>query len=182
MNDASFHCRIAKLLLYSLPLAASSRVAGVTRSSTAKLFLELAGNVSMLSANDIIDTTDYGGGLTIGGGYGITPSFAGAVDVTFAVLSEWLGYMLTSDVGARYHFSSPSRPLVPYLEIAGSLVIARRDFVTLSDDPTRDRVVLFSGKGFMLGCGVLYFFKRIQPQWAFRADLKGHRCPSTTCV
>lgn len=58
---------LALTAVMSLPIPAQQpAAAGITRSNTSKLFLEVAANGSGISVDDLSDETETGAGLTLG--------------------------------------------------------------------------------------------------------------------
>jgi hypothetical protein len=155
--------------------ASAQATGGAVRSSTSKLFLGAALNGSSIKFEGDGSETRTGGGISLQLGYGFTPKFALFVEAAGGPIepeegddgSYTLGHF---DIGARYHFSNPSRKLAPYLEAAltgRSLMATDVDFD--GDPGTAPSEVTFSGAGFSFGGGLLYFFN---PKWAFNGGLK----------
>lgn len=164
----------ALALLTALPaMAQQPAAAGIRRSNTSKLLLEVAANGSGVSLDDFSDGTESGAGLTLRVGYGFTPKFAGVIDITSAeIQDDFEGYTLTqADIGIRYHFANASRAFVPYLETAASVFIMWQENVAFENDQgesvTGDLDI--SGTGFTLGGGLLYFFSQ---KWALSGGFK----------
>jgi hypothetical protein len=164
----------------SIALAAAVVIAGTAsaqtvNSSTSKLFLGAALNGSSIKFEGESAPTETGGGLSLQLGYGFTPKFAlflegsaGPIEPEDAGDEKWtLGHF---DIGARYHFGSSASKVRPFLEAAltgRSLMATDADF---DDDPTTaPSEVTFSGAGFTVGGGLLYFFN---PKWAFNGGVK----------
>lgn len=143
------------------------------RANTSKLFLGLALNGSSISADDLSSSTESGGGLAAQLGWGFTKHFALFLDVSGAQIATdggdfTLGH---ADAGARWHFVSQSRALVPFLEAAFSGRAAVEQDVVLFDgsgNPQQGDLSI-SGAGFSLGGGLQYF---VAPTWALGGSLK----------
>jgi hypothetical protein len=165
-----------------LALAASALITGAAsaqtaHSSTQKFFIGLGLNGSSIKFEGDGNETESGPGFSLQLGYGFTPKFAMFVEGTGAALDDddpssdnpvALGHF---DIGARYHFSNPSRKLVPFLEVALTGRALAQDDATFDDGAggTQTADVSYTGGGFSFGGGLLYFFN---PRWALNGGVK----------
>jgi len=158
-------------LLAAAPLAAQGTAQGATlpASSTKGFFIGIHSGGSSISADDLSDDTEAGGGGGIQIGYGFTPQLALFVEGTGAVLDTDDGDIALghADIGVRYAFTSPTRRWVPHLEAALSGRGLAQDDAVLDGGGIGD--VSMGGVGFTLGGGVQYY---AAPQWAIGAALK----------
>ncbi len=171
IRNASFVLLATTLLVGT----ASAQAVGSPRASTSNFFLGAALSGASIKFEGDGSETQTGGGIAVQLGYGFTPKFALFIEAAGGPIEPeeggdgefTLGHL---DLGARYHFTNPSRKLAPYLEAAltGRSLMAKD--VDFDDDPgTAQSEVTFSGAGFTFGGGLLYFFS---PKWAFNGGLK----------
>ena len=165
------------LLASSAPLAAQMPSSSLPRANTGKLFLGLGlnGTSMHVDESDVSeDETNNGGGISGQIGWGFTPKFALFLEAGAARINtdDDDDFTLSHvDLGARYHFVSPSRAFVPYLEAALTHRSANADDVQFDDGTGtfEDVDIEFSGNGFTLGGGIQFF---VSPAWALNAGLK----------
>ena len=163
----------AALLTTAAPLAAQ-QTTGARASSTKGFFLGLHGNSSTVESDEQdgqgIGTGDErGSGLGLQLGYGFTHNLALVLDGTGALLDldgedVGLGHF---DIGLRYAFTGPTRPVVPYLEAAFSGYGLGQNDADFGDGTTGD--VTLTGTGFTFGGGLQYY---VAPKWALGAAFK----------
>ena len=143
------------------------------RSGTSGFFAAFGLAGASIAIEELDDERESGGGAALRLGYGFTPRFAMFVEGSGAALETDDGDIALGhfDVGARYHFANPRRPVVPFLEVALTGRALMQDDVVLVDDggETVEGDVELSGAGFSFGGGVLYF---LNPRVALNADLK----------
>jgi hypothetical protein len=89
------------------------------RANTSGFFFGLALNGSSIRFDDASSDIESGGGISAQIGWGFTKNFALLFDVSGAAISSdggdyGLGH---AEIGGRWHFASPSRALVPFLEV-----------------------------------------------------------------
>jgi len=165
---------VALALLIAGALPAQQPTSPLPRASTEKLFLGLAlSGVSIKGDEEFIDDSETGGGISAQIGYGFTPRFALFAEGSAAALDvEGDDVALAHfDFGARFHFTNPSRALVPYLELAFSGRAVGQDDVVFDDGQGNIEEVDLevTGTGITFGGGVQYF---VTPKLAFNAGLK----------
>ena len=168
---------LVALLAASAPLAAQMPSSSLPRANTSRLFLGLGLNGTRLSVDESEfseDESDSGGGLSGQIGWGFTPKFAIFLEAGAARVStdDDEDFDLAHvDLGARYHFVSPSRALVPYLEAALTHRAAMADDIAFDDGNggIEEVDIELSGNGFSIGGGLQYF---VAPNWALNAGLK----------
>lgn len=157
------------------PAAISAPAEGATasRANTSGFFVGLALNGSAIRADDLSSSIESGGGLSLQLGWGFTKNVALFLDGSAAQIASDAGnYDLAHfDIGARWHFVSPSRALVPFLEVAVTGRAAGQDNVLLYDDfgNAYQGDLSIAGSGFSLGGGLQYF---VAPKWALGGSLE----------
>ena len=163
--------RKASIALAAAVLFASTASAQATarpRASTSKFFVGLGLNGSAIKFENATEG-ENGSGATLQLGYGFTPKFAMFFEGTGAALNTdepmALGHF---DVGARYHFTNPSRAFVPFLEVALTGRAMMQENVSFDGGTTVNDFAL-AGGGFSFGGGLLYF---MNPKWALNTGLK----------
>jgi hypothetical protein len=145
----------------------------VSRANTSGFFIGLALNGSAIRADKVSSSTESGGGLALQLGWGFTKQFAMFIDGSAARIASDAGdYDLAHfDIGARWHFVSPSRALVPFLEVGLTGRAASEQGVYLIDDfgNSYQGDLSIQGSGFSFGGGLQYF---VAPAWALGGTLK----------
>ncbi|MGH7696305.1 MAG: outer membrane beta-barrel protein [Gemmatimonadaceae bacterium] len=145
------------LLLTSVSTIALSQRSGPGNSGAKGFFLGLSLHGSSLTADDLDSDTQNGGGLQLQLGWGFTPKLAIFLDGSAASMdSDGESWILShGDLGLRYHFASPGKSFVPFVEGAFTGWVGSQDDV---DFGTGTGDLEISGAGFTLGGGFLYFF------------------------
>jgi opacity protein-like surface antigen len=157
MTRSALTVLAATLLAAAAPLAAQPSLDAGRASSTKGFFIGANLNGSALSAEDLSDETENGGGLGLQLGYGFTPRLALVLDGTGARMnSEGESYTLGHfDIALRYAFTGETRRWVPFLEGGYSGRAANIEDVSL-DGITSDDLSI-SGTGFTFGGGIQYY-------------------------
>lgn len=169
----------ALVLLNALPATAQQQAAaGIRRSNTSKLFVEIAANGGAISVDDVTDGTVSGGGVTFRIGYGLSPTLALFLDASGSSIEGDANYLVGQvDLGVRYHFAAPARAVVPFLEASlTGLSITPEDQASLNDEGKWLGSVDYWGSGFSVGGGVLYF---VSPRFALNAGARLTRARMT---
>ena len=161
-------------LLTAAPLAAQSVAGGTASASSTKgFFLGAHLNGSAISAEDLSDDVESGGGFGVRLGYGFTPRLALVLDGTGAIINSTDDeYTLAHfDVALRYAFTGATRRFVPFLEAGFSGRAAGADDVTLylDDGSQTTGDLTISGTGLTLGAGAQYY---VSPKVALGLGLK----------
>ena len=143
------------------------------RANTSGFFLGLALNGSSIRFDNESSSIESGGGVSAQVGWGFTKNFALLVDVSGAAISSDGGdYGLGQfELAGRWHFASPSRALVPFLE-AGYVgrAVVQNDVVYFDDfgnSLAGDFSLLGNAIGF--GGGLQY---HVSPAMALGGSLK----------
>jgi opacity protein-like surface antigen len=155
------------IVLAAAPLAAQGTTPPASSSKGIILGVHLNG--SAITADDLSDDRESGGGLNLQLGYGFTPKIALVLDATAASLDidgDDVGFA-HFDVLLRYAFTGPTRRFVPFLEGGFSGRALAQDNADLGDGTSGD--LSLSGGGFTFGGGAQYY---IAPKWAIGAGLK----------
>jgi hypothetical protein len=162
-----------------VPVASPVRTARTTesapaRANTSKLLLGLALNGSSIHFDEDEGSAESGGGLSAQLGWGFTRNLALVLDASAARIDAYDSDINLAhvDVGARWHFASRTRALVPFLEVALSGRAAGEQDATFYDDvgnPVSQGDLMILGGGVSFGGGLQYF---IAPQWALGGTLK----------
>lgn len=149
------------LLLAANPMAALTQTGAAPGSAGARgWFLGVALNGNSISADDLNDDRENGGGLLLQAGFGFNPQLALFLEGSAAAMqsegeSSWL--LSHGDFGLRYHFASAGRSFVPFIDGAFTAWSGLDDDADLGGEPGELEI---SGQGFTLGGGFLYFFNR----------------------
>ncbi len=157
-------------LIAAAPLAAQGSTGPA--STTKGWFVGFHLGSASIEAEEIFPTDDTysGGGAGLHFGYGFTPKFALAFDLTGSgvdVEGEDVA-MAHFDIMARYAFTSPTRRVVPFLEAGFSgRAIGQENAMIEEGGPTGDLTI--SGGGFTFGAGIQYY---MTPRWALGAGFK----------
>jgi hypothetical protein len=143
------------------------------RSNTAKFFAGLEIGGSSIDTDEFEGGSESGSGATIRIGYGFTTRFALYLEGSAATMGgddgDWtLGH---GELGMRWHFASPSRALIPFVDAGYTYRSIAPDDATLVDDEgnTVEGDFELSGGGLSLGGGLLYFFN---PRWSLSTSVK----------
>ncbi len=159
----------AKSLLAALLLGASAVSVEAQGSAGAKgFFLGAALNGSSLTADDLNEESESGGGLLLQLGWGFNPNLALFLEGSAASMSsEGESWILShGDLGLRYHFAAPGRRFVPFVDGAFTSWSGTEDDADLGGEVGDLEI---SGVGFSFGGGFLYFFT---PRVALNTQLK----------
>jgi hypothetical protein len=143
------------------------------RANTSGFFLGLALNGSAISYENSDSGVESGGGLAAQLGWGFTKNFAILLDVAgAAITSDGGDYGLAHvDISGRWHFVSPSRALVPFLEVGYAARAAVENDVVIVDDfgNSLSGDVSLVGSGVSFGGGLQY---HVTPTFALGGSLK----------
>ena len=162
---------LAALLLAAAPAAAQTGDAGAAvASSTKGFFLGAHLNGTAIGADDLSDESETGGGLGVQLGYGFTRSLALVLDGTGSLMGSGdeeftLGHF---DVAIRYAFTSPTRRVVPFLEVGYAGFAAQQDDAEI-EGSTETGDLSLVGTGVMVGGGLQYY---VSPKLALGLGLK----------
>jgi hypothetical protein len=142
-------------LLLACAASAHAQLAPEIRSHTRGVFLNAHLNGSAMNIEDS-NTTESGGGIGFGIGYGFTPSFALFLNLDAGAITPGgndpdytLGHV---DLGGRYTFGGSAARWRPSVDGAVGVRVAMWDNVGGSGD------VELSGASFNVGGGVGYYF------------------------
>ena len=145
------------------------------RANTEKLMLSFALGGTSIDSDDFDDGRENGGGFSAQLGYGFTRRFMLLVDASGATLgggNEDEKFVLVhGDLLARFHFVSPTRPWVPFIEggISGR-VAGQDDIQVVGPNGQAQSVDLeISGGGITFGGGLRY---HVSPAVALGASLR----------
>jgi hypothetical protein len=120
-------------------------------------FLGAALNGSTLSADDLDEESESGGGLFLQLGWGFTPQLALFLEGSGAAMQSdgesWL--FSHGDLGLRYHFAGAGRRFVPFVDGGFTAWSGLQDDAQLGNQTGELEI---SGAGFTVGAGFLYFF------------------------
>jgi hypothetical protein len=146
-------------LLVTCAVSAHAQIAPEVRSQTRGVFLDAHLNGSAISIEDS-NTTEKGGGIGFGIGYGFTPSFALFLNVDAASMTGDgsdpdynMGHL---DLGSRYTFGGSAARWRPSIDAGVGVRLAMWDDVDFEEFGTGD--VELSGVSFNVGGGVGYYF------------------------
>jgi opacity protein-like surface antigen len=154
MSSISFTSFVATLMLLLLtaPVAAQS---GAAPGSTTGLSVGLHASSASLSLVEDRSTT-FGGGMSLGIGYGFTPRIALHVSTAGAVLrpsSEHRWLLGHADVEGRLNFTDGDRDWVPHMALGLGLRTANFEI-----GESREQIGEWHGNpGLVLGGGLSYF-------------------------
>jgi hypothetical protein len=157
------------------PSAAGSGVVRSTpaRANTSGFILGLSLNGSSIRFDDASSSIESGGGLSAQIGWGFTRNFALLLDVSGAAIRSddgdyGLGH---AEISGRWHFASPTRALVPFLEVGFAERAVVQNDVVYYDDFGNSLAGDFSllGSGVSFGGGLQY---HVSPTMALGGSLK----------
>lgn len=143
------------------------------RANTSRFFLGLSLNGAAIQFDDESSDVESGGGISAQIGWGFTKNFALLLDVSGSAISTDAGEVGLGhfELAGRWHFASPSRALVPFLEagLAGRAVV-EEDVLYYDDfgNSTGGDLSLL-GSGVSFGGGLQY---HLSPAMALGASLK----------
>ena len=130
------------------------------RVNTTGLLLGLSLTGSGIRSDDLNSTTESGAGLAAQLGWGFTKNFALVFDLSAAAISTdggdfGLGH---AEIGGRWHFVSPTRALVPFLEVgyAGRAIVQEDMFYYDDFGNSYSGDFTLSGTGVAFGGGLQY--------------------------
>jgi hypothetical protein len=153
----------------TLPLVESTRI----RANTSRFFLGISLNGSAIRFDDDSDEIDSGGGISAQLGWGFTQNFALIFDLSAAAISTdggdfGLGH---AEIGGRWHFVSPTRALVPFLEVgyAGRAIVQEDMFYYDDFGNSYSGDFTLSGTGVAFGGGLQY---HVTPAFALGGSMK----------
>jgi hypothetical protein len=144
-----------------------------TRANTSGFILGLSLNGSSIRFDDASSSIESGGGLSAQIGWGFTRNFALLLDVSGAAISSDGGdYGLgNAEISGRWHFASPTRALVPFLEVGFAERAVVQNDVVYFDDFGNSLAGDFSllGSAVAFGGGLQY---HVSPTMALGGSLK----------
>jgi len=124
------------------------------RANTSGFFLGLSLNGSSIQFDEASNDIESGGGLSAQIGWGFTRNFAMLFDVSGAAIRSdggdyGLGHV---ELSGRWHFASPTRALVPFLEVGyAARAVTQNGFVYVDDFGN-----ILSGDFSLLGTGASF--------------------------
>jgi hypothetical protein len=126
-------------------------------------------NGSNISADDLDDEDESGGGLLLQLGWGFNPQLALFLEGNAAAMQSddedsWL--LSHGDVGLRYHFAAAGRRFIPFVDGAFTALSGLQDDAQLGSQTGELEI---TGSGFTVGGGFLYLFS---PRVALNLQLK----------
>jgi hypothetical protein len=142
--------------------AQSPPPAAGSRSATQRFFAGLALNATQLDAPRLNPEAENGVGATILAGYAFSDRVSAIGGLTASNMNGNDGSysLLHLDIGARYHFANPAKPLVPFIDVTMARRSATRTDIILTDgDTTYGGQLKMSGVGFTVGGGFNYFVR-----------------------
>jgi hypothetical protein len=146
-------------LLLACAASAHAQLAPEIRSHTGGVFLNAHLNGSAMSVEDG-NTTESGGGIGFGVGYGFTPSFAVFLNLDAAAMTGAdndpdysLGHL---DLGGRYTFGGSAARWRPSIDAGVGVRVAIWDDMAFGQSSTSD--VELSGTSLFIGGGLGYYF------------------------
>jgi hypothetical protein len=161
---------VAALLLGAGVVLSAERLDAQSSGGAKGFFLGAGLNGSSLTINegDLEDDSETGGGLMLQLGFGFSPQFSIFLEGTAAAMrSEGESWLFShGDIGIRYHFYSPGKKFVPFIDGAFTGWSGLQDDAELGNDTGELEI---SGSGFTLGGGFLYYFS---PRMALNTQLK----------
>ncbi|MEW5915372.1 MAG: outer membrane beta-barrel protein [Gemmatimonadota bacterium] len=161
---------IVGLLLGTGMVVSAGRVDAQTGGGAKGFFLGAALNGSTLTINegDLEDDSESGGGLMIQLGFGFSPQFSIFLEGSAAAMqSDGESWVFShGDLGIRYHFFSPGRKFVPFIDGAFTGWSGLQDDAQFGAETGELEI---TGSGFTLGGGFLYYFT---PRMALNTQLK----------
>lgn len=178
------HLAVAAVLGLSLaatPAIAQQQPTSALRGSNPRGFFlgaHLVGAGITSNEDEADDVTENGGGLGVQLGYGFRNNLAIFADLTGTSMSpesdddEAENYTLGHfDLGVRYHFASPTRALMPYVEGAFTGRAATQTGVFEDPDTGEDieAELELRGTAFTFGGGLQYF---VSPRFALNGGLR----------
>ena len=162
--------------LSSGTVVVAQQPAAVTpKANTEKLMLSFAlGGTSLSSDEFVDDDRENGGGFSAQLGWGFTPRFMLLVDASGATMGgsgDDKFVLVHGDLLARFHFVSPTRAWVPFIEGGVSARVAGKDDIEIigpADEPQTVDLEI-SGGGITFGGGLRY---HVAPAVALGASLR----------
>lgn len=155
-----------------LPAVLCAQQAATPRAKTEKIMLSFAIGGASIESDEFESERESGGGFSAQLGWGFTRRFTLLADASGAVLGsddeEFV--LLHFDLLGRFHFVSPQRALVPFIEGGISARIAGQDDIEVIGENGSQQVDLeISGGGFTFGGGLQY---HVAPAVALGASLR----------
>ena len=144
------------------------------RANTEKLMLSFALGGTSLDSDEFEDGRENGGGFSAQLGYGFTRRFMLLVDASGATLGgsgDDKFVLVHGDLLGRFHFVSPTRAWVPFIEGGISARVAGKDDIVVigpNDEPQTVDLEI-SGGGITFGGGLRY---HVSPAVALGASLR----------
>ena len=144
------------------------------RANTEKLMLSLALGGTSISSDDFEDERENGGGFSAQLGWGFTRRFMLLVDASGSVMNdddEDQFVLVHGDLLGRFHFVSPTRAWVPFIEGGISARVAGQDDAQIVGENGQPQSVdlEISGGGITFGGGLRY---HVSPAVALGASLR----------
>ena len=144
------------------------------RANTEKLMLSLALGGTSISSDEFEDDRETGGGFSAQLGWGFNRRFMLLVDASGAVMNgdddeDEQFVLVHGDLLGRFHFVSPTRAWVPFIEGGISARVAGKDDIQLATDPPQTVDLEISGGGITFGGGIRY---HVRPAIALGASLR----------
>lgn len=124
-----------------LPATVSAQQAETPRARTEKLMLSLALGGTSISSDEFESDRESGGGFSAQLGWGFTRLFTLLVDASGSEMdTDGEKFVLVHfDLLGRFHFTSPTRALVPFIEGGVSARVAGQDdAVIIAPVPSKD--------------------------------------------
>lgn len=144
------------------------------RANTEKLMLSFALGGTSISSDEFEDERESGGGFSAQVGWGFNRRFMLLLDASGAVMNgddneddEFV--LVHGDLLGRFHFVSPTRAWVPFIEAGISARVAGQDDIQLALEPPQTVDLEISGGGITFGGGVRY---HVRPTVALGASLR----------
>jgi len=160
--------------LSSGTVALAQQPAATPRANTEKLMLSFALGGTSISSDEFDDERENGGGFSAQLGWGFTRRFMLLVDASGSVMNsddEDEFVLLHGDLLGRFHFVSPTRAWVPFIEGGISARVAGQDDAQIvgENGQTQSVDLEISGGGITFGGGLRY---HVAPAVALGASLR----------
>jgi opacity protein-like surface antigen len=154
--------------------SAAAQATTTPRANTEKLMLSFALGGTSISSDEFEDERETGGGFSAQLGWGFNRRFMLLVDASGAVMNgnddeEEQFVLVHGDLLGRFHFVSPTRAWVPFIEGGISARVAGKDDIQLAGDPPQTVDLEISGGGITFGGGLRY---HVSPAVALGASLR----------
>jgi hypothetical protein len=165
---------VALATLSSGSVAVAQQPATATsRANTEKLMVSFALGGTSISSDDFEDERENGGGFSAQLGWGFTRRFMLLVDASGSTMGggDDQFVLVHGDLLGRFHFVSPTRPWVPFIEGGISARVAGQDDIEVvgPNGQTQTVDLEISGGGITFGGGLRY---HVSPAVALGASLR----------